>query len=447
MWVNRYMPALRRHPVLGLAASSVVVAAAVFEKLLLPHLPPFLTLYPAVLLSALLGGKWAGRGALIVSILAGGYFIQLPGGPADKIWQIFSFMGFVLVAGLIVFVIEQLDTAIARLHLERRKLNLVLNAAKAATWELYPNHSIHWDDNFFSLVGLKPGQTVPSTEQFLAMVHPDDRRKMTEARDRMDRNLEPDPADEYRLIKPDGSLVWLENRRIRGKAGEYFFIGITQDITHRKQAEERIHFLLRELGHRVKNQLAIISKIAVETRKQTDSGEEFAEVFTGRVRSLSRSHDLLVQGGGKSADLETLLRDQLDGFASPHRVSASGPALQASPAATQYLAMAFHELATNALKYGALSNDAGTVDVKWSAADERLHFVWQEGGGPPARAAHQPGFGSTVLTRLTPAALHGTAVVSFAPDGLRWELSAPLSAVQAKPAGAEAPSATSSKQA
>ncbi len=436
MWVNRYLPALRQHPALGLAASGVVVATSLLVKLLLPSLPPFLTLYPAVLLSALLGGKRVGRGALIICIIAGAYFVQVNAGPITGTWQTISFIGFVLVSGLIVFVIEQLDTAISRLNLERRKLDLVLHAAKAATWELYPNHSIEWDDNFFSLVGLKAGDTAPSTEQFLTMVHPDDRKKMTEARDQMDRNLEPNPVDEYRLIKPDGSMVWLENRRVRGKAGEYFFIGITQDITHRKQAEERIHFLLRELGHRVKNQLAIISKIAVETRKQTESEDEFAETFTARIQSLARSHDLLVQGGGKSTDLESLLRNQLEGFASAHRLRVKGAPLQVSPAATQYLAMAFHELATNAMKYGALSTEDGTVQVSWVMADDQLQLVWQEADGPPLTASPEPGFGNTVLTRLTPLALHGMATLSPDQSGLRWELSAPLSVVQAKPTAA-----------
>lgn len=428
MWIDRYLPQLRRHTALGAAASAVVVVSAVLVKLAVPGLPPFLTLFPAVLLCALLGGKWIGRIGLVCCVVLGIVFIHFQRAPVEEGWKLVSVVGFGIGAILIVFVIELLDTAIARLRREKQKLGLVLEAAGAATWEILPNHKIHWDPNFYRLVGLHASHTPPSTERFLSMVHPEDRAAMEEARDLMNRGEEPKPRDEYRLIRPDGSMVWLENTRVRGYSSDFYFIGITQDITRRKRDEEKIQFLLKELTHRVKNQLAIVGRIATETRKQTTTTEEFTELFTARLQSLAKAQDLLVKGGEAGADLQNLLLSQLEGFASAHRVHIRGTPVNISASATQYLAMAFYELATNSVKYGALGTDSGYVVVAWSMDNAKEEFIlsWQERDGPEPSGKPMPGFGSTVLLRLAPAAVGGNSVLELEAQGLRWELTAPL---------------------
>jgi PAS domain S-box-containing protein len=433
--LNAYLPVLRRNPALAAIASLGVFGMSVIIKLAIPDLPPFVTLFPTVLLCALLGGKWIGRIALVMAVGVGALFAHMQTFTPGKDWLVISVAGFAAGAALTVYIIELLDTAIARLQLERRKLDMVLNAAGAATWELHPNHKLHWDENFFRLVGLSPSEVAPSTEQFLSMVHPEDRLALAEARDLMNKGIDPKPIDEYRLIKPDGSVVWLENRRIRGKSGDYYFIGMTQDISRRKRDEENIRFLLRELAHRVKNQLAVVSKIASETRKQTTTSEDFDELFGARLQSLAKSHDLLVKGGETGADCRSLLLSQLEGFASAHRVEITGPAMNISPLATQYLAMAFHELATNAVKYGALSTKTGIVKVSWARGSDGqwVTITWQELGGPSPSGALDTGFGSIVLRRLAPSAMNGKATLDITDSGLQWTLTAPAATVCSNP--------------
>lgn len=435
MWINQGLRVLRRYPVMSGLASSVIVAAAVVTKLLLPHLPPLITLFPAVVLCAFIGGRWAGRIALGICTLAAAYFLYNQPTENPQAWLMVSLLAFTFVGALIVFVIELLDQANFNFQMEQRKLDLVLKAAGAATWEMYPDGRLHWDDNFYRLVGLEREGNAPSADRFLAMIHPEDRAALQEARDRMSRGEQPRAHDEYRLIRPNGQTLWLENHRVRGKPGEYLFIGITQDITQRKLAEEQIRALLHELAHRVKNQFSVITKIASETRNQTASPEEFDALFQSRMSSMARSHDLLVKGGGNEADLRDLLLSQLESFAVEGRVEAEGPLLKISSNATQYLAMAFHELATNAIKYGAFSNAEGRVRVTWQVKQgvpDILVLEWRETGGPKPESYSAHGFGSKVLNRLTPSALSGTAEVIASSDGIIWRLEAPLEAVSPK---------------
>ena len=236
MPIERTMSALRRHPTLSGLACVATVAIAIGIRTAFPHLPPFITLIPAVLVSAAIGGKWAGRLALVVCTLAAIYFLRTAPQPESATWQVASVVGFVLVASLIVFTLEQLETAIARLQLQKRKLDLVLQAAGAATWEIYPDRRLAWDENFYQLIGLKGGAIPPSSDQFLEMVHPEDRSRMREARDLMNQNLAPRAKDEYRLYKPDGTMIWMENHRIRGTLRDYLVIGNSQDVTAGTQA-------------------------------------------------------------------------------------------------------------------------------------------------------------------------------------------------------------------
>lgn len=426
----------RRYPVMTGLASAAIVVTAIGVKLLLPHIPPLITLFPAVVLCAFIGGKWAGRLSLAVCAVAAAYFLHNQPIADVEAWETVSWLAFMLVGALIVIVIERLDAAIVKFQMEQRKLDLVLKAAGAATWEIHPDGRLYWDDNFYRVVGLEREGNAPSTDRFLAMVHPEDRAALREAGDLMNRGQQPKPHDEYRLIRPDGQMLWLENHRIRGKPDEYLFIGITQDITQRKQAEEQIRSLLHELAHRVKNQFSVITKIASETRLQTETPEEFDALFQSRMTSMARSHDLLVKGGGNEADLRTLLLSQLEGFAVEGRVGAEGVPLKISSNATQYLAMAFHELATNAIKYGAFSNADGRVSVTWKVTAEAprtFSIAWRETGGPKPEGCPSKGFGSKVLTRLTPSALMGSAEVIVEDAGLIWRLEAPLERVLARP--------------
>ena len=279
--------------------------------------------------------------------------------------------------------------------------------------------------------GLDPTKDAPAVERFLAMVHAEDRVRMQEARNRMKQGEQPPPRDEYRLYRPDGRMIWLENHRVSVDREGKHFIGITQDITRRKKAEKRITMLMRELAHRVKNQYAVILAMIRETNSQARSPEEFETLIRARITALSRSHDLLVHGEWERADLHGLLIAHLDSFGVRDRLTTDGPEVLLAPTAAQYIGMAFHELATNASKHGAFSVPEGRVRVTWTLsgeADKRmLTLRWEEIGGPAVNPEKSPGFGTKVLEQLAPAAVHGEAKVDGQTSGFIWELKAPQS--------------------
>ncbi|QIG47501.1 PAS domain-containing protein [Nordella sp. HKS 07] len=433
MWIDKRLPMLRRHPGLGIIVSVGLVASVVVLKGIFPDLPAFLPLYPVVLLSAFIGGRYPGILAWTASTILGAYyFSQTDGFPGN--WGYLTIFGFACVCALIVFIVDLLDRAIQRLEFERNRLALALKAASLATWELHPDGRLRWDENFYHMVGLDPTKDPPSTEKFLAMVHPEDRARMFEARSRMSQGEPPTQKEEYRLTRPDGRMVWLENYRAAVKGERQHFIGITQDISSRKGYERRIKGLMRELAHRVKNQYAVILAMVRETNKQARTPQEFESLIQSRIAALARSHDLLVHGEWESADLKDLLLAHVEAFGLSDRLAAEGPPVALSAMAAQYFGMAFHELCTNAVKHGAFSVPTGRVRVRWEVRDgvEQNNFIltWQEMNGPAPQASDSPGFGSKVLTQLMPTAISGTSETELAPGGLIWRVKGRLESLQ-----------------
>lgn len=204
---------------------------------------------------------------------------------------------------------------------------------------------------------------------------------------------------------------------------------IARDITDRKESENRIRMLMREVNHRVKNQFAVILSMIRATGKHTTSSVEFERQIRNRIMALSRSQDLLVDGDWRGANLGDLVDNQIRPFAAEHRVEISGEPITLSTLAVQNLGMAFHELATNSAKHGALSSDTGTVEVGWTASD-RFRLSWKECNGPTIGKISRSGFGKIVLERVAPAALNGVGHLSFQPNGITWTLDAPIELIR-----------------
>ena len=428
-WFEGKFPAFRRKPVVACLITSGMVLGAVVIKLLLPGIPILTVLFPVVLVSAWVGGASYAMPTLLVCGIIGAYFLAKPLPPPTPTWQLVTLIIFFLVGGLIIFVVDLLGKAVDRYQHERRRLDLALKAAKAALWEIHPNRPLHWNNNFYDLAGLDYTDEAPPAEQFFAMLHPEDREKMREARRLMDNGLEPRAWDEFRLTRPDGKMLWLENHRTSDPAQKGFYIGIIHDITQRKNAEERVDLVLNELAHRIKNQYAVIIKIAKDTYQQAETAKDFNEAFQARMQGLARSNDLLLKGGGQEVDLRSLLLSQVETFGDASRIELSGPAIAVSPNAAQYLAMAFHELSTNALKHGAFSVETGRVVVTWTILEEApamFRITWQERGGPAPKPKSKSGFGKLVLEKLMPAAVEGTAEIEAGSDGIKWTLTATL---------------------
>lgn len=200
------------------------------------------------------------------------------------------------------------------------------------------------------------------------------------------------------------------------------------DISGRKRAEYQRELLLAELNHRVKNTLAVVQSIAHQTFKETDP--EARRAFEGRLVALGIAHNLLTEANWESASLGKLAADTLQaGGPNGERVSLSGPRILLPPRGALAMAMALHELYTNAVKYGALSNDAGRIELEWRLTAEtpaRLELIWREIDGPPVAPPKRRGFGSLLLDRTLAHDLEGTVSMEFAPSGLKCSIVAPL---------------------
>ncbi|SMF57499.1 Two-component sensor histidine kinase, contains HisKA and HATPase domains [Tistlia consotensis] len=204
------------------------------------------------------------------------------------------------------------------------------------------------------------------------------------------------------------------------------------DITEEKAVENQLRIVLRELTHRTKNILMIVQAIARQTARNIESPAEFIKRFSARLSALAGAHDILVNRAWAGASLEELIDDQLAYLPEGPReaVSIEGPAIELGANQAQNLALAIHELSTNATKFGALSSEGGTVGIRWRLEGEpdapTLLLVWQESGGPPVVEPEASGFGRLMLEKLVPDAISGRAELDFAPQGLRWQVRFPL---------------------
>ena len=221
---------------------------------------------------------------------------------------------------------------------------------------------------------------------------------------------------------------------------------IARDISERKRLEEARRALSLEINHRTKNLLAVVEAVIRQTAAHSP-GDDFVRRISQRLRALAANQDLLVEGSWRGAEMGALARAQLAHIDElvGSRVSLDGDRLVLTPMAAQALGMTFHELATNALKYGALSGEKGQVAIAWhieAVAEEPELFVsWRESGGPAVRTPGRAGFGTTIIERITGQSLGGAVTMRYAPTGLIWELRAPaaplLSVVQQLAAAVE----------
>jgi two-component sensor histidine kinase/CheY-like chemotaxis protein len=196
------------------------------------------------------------------------------------------------------------------------------------------------------------------------------------------------------------------------------------------QAERLNRLLMNEVNHRSKNLLSVVMAVAQQTAYS--NGPDFVRNFSNRVQALAVNQDLLVESQWQSIEILDLVRGQLAHFGDliQSRIVIEGPALRLSPAAAQSIGMAVHELSTNAIKYGALSRDAGSIEITWKTDveqdDRSFRIRWQEYGGPAVVAPAHRGFGTTVLTRMIEMSLGGRATLDYAASGLVWSNESPL---------------------
>ncbi|HWK45184.1 MAG TPA: ATP-binding protein [Stellaceae bacterium] len=316
-----------------------------------------------------------------------------------------------------------------------QQLEFALHAGRLGSWELdIASGRITTSDFCRTLFGLGPDDPFERYEDILARVHPDDRRRRQDAIDHAIATGA-DLEVEYRMVKPDGQMIWV---LARGHAAyedgrPVRMAGVSLDVTARKTAEDRQRLLLDELNHRVKNTLATVQSLAMQTRRTVAHPSTFNEAFIERIYALARAHDILTEGSWQGASLAEVISRTLGLYVTngeARRVGVSGPSVHLGPNAAVTLTMAFHELATNAMKYGALSTPFGRVDVVWAkqAGGGGITIDWRESGGPPVAIPARRGFGSRLIEHGLPHEMEGEAQLTFLPDGLWCHMRLPLSA-------------------
>ncbi len=250
--------------------------------------------------------------------------------------------------------------------------------------------------------------------------------------------------DTFPLRGADGRYRWFLSRALpihdsEGRITRWF--GTNTDVTEQREREEQIQLLLREINHRSKNMLALVQAIARQTT--STHPDDFIEHFLERIQALSASQDLLVNSGWRGAYIIDLVTSQLAHFKDliGSRIRIDGPRLELNAAAAQALGMVVHELATNAGKYGALSNDEGRVVITWQRQDgdgdgDQFSMQWTELDGPPVTAPTRRGFGSVVVEQMASVSLGATAELEYKEQGLVWRLLAPTErAIHGEPKG------------
>ena len=236
------------------------------------------------------------------------------------------------------------------------------------------------------------------------------------------------------FFRRDGSAVHVtcSNAAVHEDGAVAGGVLIVRDVTERREAERHRKLLVNELNHRVKNMLAIVQGIAHQSFRAEKSGPGY-KAFQGRLTALSAAHDLLTASDWRAAPIRDVVMGAIRPFTrGEQQFTLEGPELQLPPRMAVALAMAVHELATNATKYGALSADGGLVTIGWEARDggeggERtLAFTWEEKGGPPVEAPSRRGFGSRMIERSLASELGGLVSIEFPREGLLCRVRAPL---------------------
>ncbi|MET0867902.1 MAG: HWE histidine kinase domain-containing protein [Pseudorhodoplanes sp.] len=315
------------------------------------------------------------------------------------------------------------------LRVNEARLRLAQEAGQIGSFEIdTASNKMTVTEQLCRVFGVKYRHEIDASE-IEQLVYPGDETLISSAEQRASGELP--LQSEYRIRNPaTGAIVWISRRArlMRDAFGKPVrLLGTVQDVTERKAGEERQRLLSEELSHRLKNSLALVQAIARQTLRGA-SDKSAVRAFDQRVSALSRAHDVLLQQDWQAADMRAVMHGVLSLNGDISRFVFEGPAVMLGAKAALSLALLMHELATNAMKYGSLSDLSGSVAITWLVEGETLVLQWKEIGGPPVEEPTRSGLGS----RLIGMGLQGTnmATTRFEKSGLFAEFRAPLSLIQ-----------------
>jgi PAS domain S-box-containing protein len=323
----------------------------------------------------------------------------------------------------------------ARRHHDR--LELAIEATELGMWEWdLESGEVFWSDRQKAIFGLGP-DVQPSYEVWRDSLHPDDRERVIAEVGKL---LHPSSGGllqfEHRLVQPTGDVRWISARgrmiyrTSKGGQVPIRLLGSVLDVTARKTGEEARQLLLREMNHRVKNLFAMAAGIVTASARTAADPRAMSEAVVGRLSALAASHDLihpLVDGAEPKERVP--LANLVDAAVRPfmtaeNQVEVEGPALMVEPATASSLALVFHELATNAAKYGALRD--GTLRIEWRRGHKDIDVLWSEATRCPTEERGRPGFGTLLLRRTVETGLGGQLTREWSSRGLIVRFTIPL---------------------
>ncbi|WP_181164540.1 PAS domain-containing sensor histidine kinase [Amaricoccus solimangrovi] len=332
--------------------------------------------------------------------------------------------------------------AVAALRASETRLRLSQEVAGIASFEVgIADNRVTGSDALWALWGLEPRPEV-DVSVLESLVLPEDGAARSTPASRLDGSAT--RQVEYRIRRADtGEIRWIARQVefLRDPAGRPVrMFGVMRDITAAKEAEMRLRLLTHELSHRIKNILATVLALVSQTLRDPDAAS-LRELLTQRLRALAAAHDLLNDARWTQAPLREVVEAALAPFAS-ERIFIAGPDVALGPKRALSLSLAVNELATNALKYGALSTE-GEVRLTWERALDAtgapaLALTWKETGGPPVRAPTRRGFGRRLIERVLAGDFAGEVRIDFAPSGLECRLAAPWAALSETAEGDDA---------
>jgi len=446
-WVERALAA-RHNRVAAYGFALVMVALAVFVRWIVGEYLgariPFITFYPAIILATLFGGLWPGIVATVLSALAA-WFLFVPPYFSFALGEreLVQLLLFIIISVINVAIVGLLDALIERLVIQQRNIRVLLEAAPSGFVLVDGRGTIKLvNASTEKLFGYSREELTGKNVEFLVPeqhvdAHRNERASYQEKPEAKPMGLGRDLSGR----RKDGTEFPVEiGLNPVGRDGHPAVLATVIDISARKQALDSQQLIIRELQHRTLNLFAVFQSIASRSLDEAKTPAQAKLVLNGRIQALAQAYSMLAKAAWEGASLAAILDRQFSGFS--NRLNVSGCDIVISPSAAHQLALITHELATNALKYGALSIPDGRVLIVGKI--DRLNgsgtfsFAWRETGGPPVTVPTRKGFGSVIL--LDSAKWFADSVVlDYAPLGLCYELQLQLSAIEplktlAKPA-------------
>lgn len=313
----------------------------------------------------------------------------------------------------------------ARLAESEQRFRAMADSAPSPVWVTGAAGGLEFANQAYcELAGMTLAQL--QGDGWLSILHPDDRARI--AASRAAREIIGPNAWEGRFKVKSGEWRWMRvaaSARFDEAGAFRGHVGMAMDVTDTRRAEDHQRLLINELNHRVKNTLATIQSLARQTLRDGVTAREARERLTERLLALSAAHNVLTRENWEGADLGDIAREAVRPYDDQgDRIAVCGPDVRLAPNVALALSMALHELATNALKYGALSAPHGRVALDWSRDGQAIDLVWREAGGPPVEPPQATGFGSRLLAGLA-GELGAPADVTYAPQGVVCRLRAP----------------------